>query len=128
MYASLYHVQINVADVRALAFYTRLFDHLGYRVIDDGPDYFGVTDDTMMFVFRLRADTPHACQSGLRHLAFRVGTREAVDLFYRDFLQRIESVGVYSEPREYAEFTRGYYAVRFEDPNGLSLEVAYIPV
>ena len=34
---------------------------------------------------------------------------------------------LYDSPREYPEYRPGYYAVFFEDPDRLKLEVTYVP-
>jgi hypothetical protein len=35
---------------------------------------------------------------------------------------------LYEGPGEYPEYHRGYYAVYFEDPDRIKLEVAYVPL
>jgi glyoxylase I family protein len=61
---------------------------------------------------------------GVHHLCFDVPSREVVDeraLWLRDQGARIES-----GPAEY-DYTPGYYAVFFYDPDGIKLEVLHRP-
>lgn len=69
----------------------------------------------------------HRKRPGLNHLAFRVATREDVDRFHEGFLRRWGTPMLYGSPRGFPEYTPGYYAVFFEDPDRLKLEVAHAP-
>jgi catechol 2,3-dioxygenase-like lactoylglutathione lyase family enzyme len=61
---------------------------------------------------------------GLHHLAFHADSRADVDEFH-DFLREIGAT-VLDPPAEY-DYTPGYYAVFFADPDGLKLEVVFEP-
>ena len=61
---------------------------------------------------------------GLHHLAFHADGRADVDAFHR-FLRGI-GADVLDPPSEY-DYTPGYYAVFFTDPDGLKLEGVYEP-
>jgi hypothetical protein len=50
-----------------------------------------------------------------------------VDVFVADFLRPRDIAPLYDSPREYPEYRPGYYAVFFEDPDRLKLEVAHVP-
>ena len=69
----------------------------------------------------------HRKRTGLNHLAFRVPHREDVDRFANDFLAPRGLAPLYETPREFPEYRPGYYAVFFEDPDRLKLEVVHIP-
>jgi hypothetical protein len=45
----------------------------------------------------------------------------------REYLDARRLPTLYGPPREYPEYRPGYYAVFFEDPDRLELEVAYVP-
>ena len=62
---------------------------------------------------------------GLAEVAFRAGDREQVDALALD----LPSWGgtVLDQPRVYPEYVAGYYAVFFTDPDGIKLELVYIP-
>ena len=61
---------------------------------------------------------------GLHHLAFHAGSRGEVDAVHE--LVRSTGAAVLDPPAEY-DYTPGYYAVFFADPDGLKLEVVFEP-
>ncbi len=129
MKPSLYHIQLNVSKPE---FYKDLFKHLNYKVVGEWEDGFGATDGTVDFwVFRTdskyRRRSFHRKATGLNHLAFLVASRADVKRFARDFLQPRKIRPLYQTPREFPEYRKGYYAVYFEDPDRIKLEVVYLP-
>jgi catechol 2,3-dioxygenase-like lactoylglutathione lyase family enzyme len=60
----------------------------------------------------------------LHHLAFHASNRQQVDSFF-DFLVE-NDITILDPPAEY-DYTPGYYAVFFSDPDGMKLEVVYEP-
>jgi catechol 2,3-dioxygenase-like lactoylglutathione lyase family enzyme len=129
--ATLHHVQLNVAE-GSFAFYRELFGALEYRVIAAGADVLGASDGhTAIWLIATPAAhrTPafHRKRAGLNHLAFRVAAREEVDRFAAEFLAPRAIPILYGGPREYPEYAAGYYAVFFEDPERIKLEVAHVP-
>ena len=69
----------------------------------------------------------HRKRPGLNHVAFRVDRREDVDRFRAEFLAPRGLGTLYDTPREFPEYRPGYYAVFFEDPDRLKVEVVHIP-
>jgi glyoxylase I family protein len=133
MKASVYHVQLNVTDAAvSLPFYRDLLGYLEYRVLLATADLLGMSNGTTDFWIlqtpgeRLDARF-HRKNPGLNHVAFRVGSRDDVDRFHDDFLKRTAAAVLYGGPKDYPEYRPGYYAVFFEDPDRLKLEVAHIP-
>lgn len=61
---------------------------------------------------------------GLHHLAISAESREQVD--ERAAWLRETGAEIESEPREY-EYSEGYYAVFFRDPDGIKLEIVHAP-
>lgn len=61
---------------------------------------------------------------GLHHLCFSAASRDQVD--ERAAWLRESGVPIESGPADY-DYRAGYYAVFFYDPDGLKLEIAYIP-
>ena len=61
---------------------------------------------------------------GLHHLAFVVASRDQVD----ERAEWLRQVGaeIESDPKEY-DYTPGYYAVFFYDPDGIKLELVHAP-
>ena len=133
MRASVYHVQLNVADAKvSVPFYRELLGYFEYRVLMDADDLVGMSNGTVDFwIVQTPAERVaagfHRKDSGLNHVAFRVGGREDVDRFGDEFLKVRGMAALYGGPREYPEYRTGYYAVFFEDPDRLKLEVAYVP-
>ena len=63
-------------------------------------------------------------RAGLHHLCFRARSREDVNTVY-EFVVKLGATIVH--PPEESEWAPGYYSVLFEDPDGLRLEVNYVP-
>ena len=131
MTTSVYHVQLNVS-LPSMAFYKDLLRHLGYTLMAEQDDMFGATNGTTD-LWIMQAEPRYAVRGfhrkavGVNHVAFRVESRAAVDRFVREFLDARALSALYGGAREYPEYRRGYYAVFFEDPDRLKLELAYIP-
>lgn len=66
----------------------------------------------------------HRKRTGLNHIAFNVGTREAVDKFVADYLGPRSIPTLYGGAKEY-DYVPGYYAVYFEDPDRIKVEIAF---
>jgi catechol 2,3-dioxygenase-like lactoylglutathione lyase family enzyme len=131
MKASLYHLQLNVSRA-ALPFYRELLVYLGYTLMAEDEDTFGAANGTTDLWIaatdpRFAPHPFHRKARGLNHIAFRVQTRTEVDRFVAEFLARHSIPTLYNGPRDYPEYRDGYYAVFFEDPDRLKLEVAHIP-
>jgi len=129
MNATFYHTSINVSDIE---FYKRLLDRLGFKIVAEYEHGFGASDGTVsVWVFHVHPDYRqhpfHRKALGLNHLAFRVGSKDAVDTFYNEYLLANKIPILYGGPAEYPEYEPGYYAVYFEDPDRLKLEVVYKP-
>jgi len=61
---------------------------------------------------------------GLHHVCFRVRERDEVDQVH-DFLVSIGAKVVH--PPQDDDYAAGYYSVLFEDPDGIRLEVNFVP-
>src|SRR5262245_54635061 len=133
MKAWLYHVQVNVRDARvSLPFYRSLLDLLEFRVIHEEDDVMGFSDGiTALWLLETPAEHSargfHRKRTGVNHIAFRVSRRDEVDRFTAEFLKPRGIVSLYDTPREFPEYRLGYYAVFFEDPDRLKLEVVHVP-
>ena len=124
------HVYLTVRDfARCLPFYERLLAFFDMRCL--------VKTDTLFYCvgsrtgIGIRAASPeHAhtgfdpYRAGLHHLWFRARHREDVDTIHR-FLQQIGACIVH--PPQEDDWAPGYYSLLFEDPDGLRLEVNYVP-
>jgi catechol 2,3-dioxygenase-like lactoylglutathione lyase family enzyme len=131
--ARVYHVQVNVRDAAAsLPFWKALLGYLEYRVVHEEAGVAGFSNGTTD-LWLMAADAPHRGagfhrkRAGLNHVAFRVDQRGDVDRFRREFLEPRGLATLYGTPREFPEYAPGYYAVFFEDPDRIKLEVVHLP-
>lgn len=69
----------------------------------------------------------HRKQTGLNHVAFAVSSPKKVDQFVKEFLVAHKIQPLYSGAKAYPEYAKGYYAVYFEDPDRIKIEVAFDP-
>ncbi len=133
MKASVYHIQLNVRDAAAsLPFYKDLLGYLDYRLLYEGRGVAGFGDGAAD-IWLIETDRRHAGagfhrkRTGINHLAFRVERRDDVDRFSEEFMRPRGIAALYSTPRDFPEYAEGYYAVFFEDPDRVKLEVAHVP-
>jgi catechol 2,3-dioxygenase-like lactoylglutathione lyase family enzyme len=126
-----HHIDITVADLaRSTAFYARVLPLLGFERIADcseGPLWRGE-----LFEFGLHAARgPNKSRShdryspGLHHLAFGAQQRADVDRVHGAL--KAQGIEILDAPAEYPEYSAGYYAVFFRDPDGMKLEYAFTP-
>ena len=133
MKAFVYHVQLNVRSAAAsFPFYRELLDYLEFRCVHEDPHVLGYSDGRTA-VWLIETDELHAREgfhrkrAGLNHVAFRVPARDDVDRFTREWLLARGRATLYATPRVFPEYRPGYYAVFFEDPDRVKLEVVHIP-
>ena len=133
MKASVYHIQINAGSAKkSLLFYKKLLGYFEYKIIDESKGHIGMSNGSVDFWIietekKHKEKTYHRKASGLNHVAFRVSSKEDVDRFAKEFLRKENVKTLYDSPRDYPEYTKEYYAVFFEDPDRVKLEVAYVP-
>lgn len=120
------HTFITAGDFeRSVAFYRQLLPFLGMREVADSADTYYCVGGRTGFGIR-RPDPEHA---GGRFVQFRVGLhhhreKADVDALYV-FLQSIGARIVH--PPQDEPWAPGYYAVLFEDPDGIRLELNHVP-
>ena len=124
----LHHVEIYVSDLaRTKDFYGWLLGELGYAVVNEWPlgISYGLGQTYFVFVQVEEAflkDGYHRKRVGLNHLAFHVDSRQEVDNFTEQLRARGATV-LYEDRHPYAG-GENYYAVFFEDPDRMKLELA----
>lgn len=124
------HVMLSVPDLaRSALFYKPLLAHFGLTCVVDKPDYlYYVGGRTAV---GLRPASPAHAQTrfdqghpGLHHVCFRARSREDVDSVHA--LVKTLNARVVHPPQEDG-YVPGYYSVLFEDPDGIRLEVNFVP-
>jgi catechol 2,3-dioxygenase-like lactoylglutathione lyase family enzyme len=124
------HIFITVTDFdRARAFYAQLLPFLGLRNVMDIPGtYYCVGGRTGFGVREApahhRAERFDQNRVGLHHVCFRARSRQDVDEAY-EFVGRLGAKIVHG-PEE-AMWAPGYYSILFEDPDGIRLEINFVP-
>lgn len=124
------HVFLTVSDFAACRpFYVRLLGFLGLtQVIDAEQMIYFVGGRTAVGVVpaeeRYHAERFAQLRSGLHHLCFRARTRDDVDEVHRFLVEH--GVKIVHAPED-GPWAPGYYSVLFEDPDGIRLEVNFVP-
>jgi glyoxylase I family protein len=128
------HLDLVVASIeRSLPFYQELLGPLGWR---GEVEQVGEREETIHYLWgpNLRAslglrerqsdgDVPYDRYSvGVHHVAFGARSRRVVDERAAWLKQR--GAEIESGPKEY-DYTPGYYAVFFYDPDGIKLEIVH---
>jgi len=124
------HVMLTVSDFpRARAFYGRLLPFLGLRPLLDGEGmYYCIGGRTAVGI---RGGFPQFARErfvqgrvGLHHVCFRARSREDVDALHGLLVEM--GAGIVHPPEE-GPWAPGYYSVLFEDPDGIRLEMNFVP-
>jgi glyoxylase I family protein len=132
----LHHLDLVVSSLeRSLPLYQELLRPLGYVHSSEiegerGERVVYLDGDGVGASLSLReAQTPAAgpydrYAVGLHHLAFEAESREVVD--ERLAWARAQGLEIENEPQEWP-YLPGYYAGFFHDPDGIKLEIVYVP-
>ena len=124
------HIQLTVRDAACVPFWEKLCHFLDMKtLINAGEIVYCIGGRTGILV---RAD-PDAKdrgafdqrRAGLHHLCFRARSREDVDAVHAFVVDELGAKIVH--PPEDGGFAPGYYSVLFEDPEGIRIEVNFVP-
>jgi len=130
------HLDLVVSDLEgSLEFYNELLRPLGFtrnsEIVGERGErvvYIGGTGGPSVSLRQSQADADPAPYDryavGIHHLAFAAADREGVD--ERAAWLRERGAEIESDPAEY-DYTPGYYAVFFYDPDGIKLEIVHHP-
>ena len=132
------HIDLVVSDLdRSLSFYGGLLEPLGWtrlgEIVGEAGErvvYRSVPGSFTALGLRQKRSDAHGVPFdryavGLHHVCFDVPSREVVD--ERAEWLAAQDAEIESGPREY-DYTPGYYAVFFLDPDGIKLELLHRPV
>ena len=128
-----HHIQLQVSNIQKSAmFYGELLGRLGFaKVFETEGMVEWQKEGTRIIVVqcpkRFLAGGYHRKRVGLNHIAFRAPSRAAVDELYRNYLLPKKIPVLYGGAKEWKDYDPGYYAVYFEDPDRIKLELVYVP-
>ncbi|WP_164669757.1 VOC family protein [Virgibacillus doumboii] len=127
MLKGLHHIELYVSDLkRSVEFWSWLLEDLGYSKYQEWKSGQSWKIDETYIVFvqaeERFLDIPyHRCRVGLNHLAFHARSRKHVD----QVAEELRSYGVnilYPDKHPFAG-GKDYYAVYFEDPDRIKVEL-----
>ena len=127
------HLALTLSDLKSAeqAFYAPLLEFLGYAKVEDAPEmtlWFSQSAGAAVNLFQaadeLKARPHERYAPGFHHFAFWAESRDQVDALHA----RLTEIGatVLDPPAEY-DYTPGYYAVFFADPDGMKFELVHMP-
>jgi catechol 2,3-dioxygenase-like lactoylglutathione lyase family enzyme len=126
---SLHHVELYVSDLnRSVAFWSWFLESLGYELYqswEKGRSW-KLNDTYIVFVqseLRFLDVSYHRCRVGLNHLAFHARSREHVDEVTVEL--RRQRISVLYQDRHPHAGGDGNYAVFFEDPDRIKVELVF---
>ncbi len=132
MKSSVYHLQFNVSEKKkSFPFYKDMLGYLGYKVNFEQGVVLKMSNNTcdiwlVQTPVKYKKNKFHRKNTGLNHIAFKVDSKVDVDKFTKEFLVPRKIKTLYSTPKSFPEYTKNYYAVFFEDPDRIKLEVVYL--
>lgn len=127
MKGTLHHVEIYVSNLeQSREFWGWLLEKLGYTLFQEWPEGFSYLLGETYLVFvqtedRFLEPAYHRCRTGLNHLAFHLDSSKEVD----EYTAGLKAKGIrilYEERHPYAG-GKGYYAVFFEAPDRMKVEL-----
>ena len=124
------HIQITAGRFEvSREFYRKLLPFLGLKqVMDNDYGYYCVGGRTGFLVSRPAPEHEGErfvqTRIGLHHVCFRARTRADIDEAYA-FI-RMLGVPIIRAPQEDG-WAPGYYSILFEDPDGVRLEINFVP-
>lgn len=125
------HIQLTVTDPdRCIPFWEQLCHFLQMKTLIKGEGIVYCIGSRTGILVR-GADDEHRAtafdqnRAGLHHFCFRARSAEDVDAVH-DFAVRELDAKIIHAP-ELGEFAPGYYSVLFEDPDGIRVEVNFVP-
>jgi catechol 2,3-dioxygenase-like lactoylglutathione lyase family enzyme len=124
------HIDLNVSDyAKSLRFYDMILIPLGWKRLVCQPECSTYSDGTMKICMspteeKYLQPSFHRKRTGLNHLAFNASSKEEVDQFYQTVLLKNDVTCLYEKA---PEGDPEYYAVFFEDPDRIKIEVVFAP-
>jgi len=130
-----HHIDLNVTDIAAAKrVYGPVLEFLGYRLTkdDEGGCEWDLVDEGRGASLGLIPCDPALAghvhrryAPGLHHLAWRAASRDDVDALHAILIRH--DIRILDAPAHYPQYSGDYYAVFFEDPDGMKLELVHAP-
>ncbi len=126
------HIQLSVNDPeRCLPFWEKLCHFLEMKTLIKGEGVVYCIGSRTGILVRAapvekRGSAFDQNRAGLHHFCFRARSRKDVDAIHR-FVAGELKARIVHPPEEGAHFAPGYYSVLFEDPDGIRVEVNFVP-
>ena len=126
------HIQLTVNDPdRCVPFWEKLCHFLEMKTLIKGDDIVYCIGSRTGIVVRGAPEEKRGSafdqeRAGLHHLCFRARNREDVDTIHQFVAGELDARIVHP-PEDGSQFAPGYYSVLFEDPDGIRVEVNYVP-
>ncbi len=126
------HIQLTVNDPdRCVPFWEKLCHFLEMRTLIKGDGIvYCIGSRTGIMVRgapeKTRGGAFDQERAGIHHLCFRARSREDVDTIHQFVAGELDAQIVHP-PEDGRQFAPGYYSILFEDPDGIRVEVNYVP-
>jgi glyoxylase I family protein len=127
------HLALTVSNLveSEARFYAPVLGFLGYEKVEDIPNgmtlWFNPAVGLALNLWQSEPGShPHRrAAPGYHHCAFGLDSRAEVDELFG--LLQGRGIRVLDAPAEYPQYAPGYYAVYFEDDDGLKFEAVHMP-
>ena len=125
------HIALNVSDLKkSKLFYDKILTNMGLSLIHSSKkSIYNVGGKTGILIQQANVDIIKNIKFsqnnlGLHHFCFRMRSKEDIEQFY--FLLKKIKANIIRGPIN-GNWVKGYYYIVFEDPDGIRLEVNYVP-
>ena len=125
------HIQMTVNDPTSLVFWERLCNFLEMKTLIRGDEVRYCVGSRTGILVRLapaekRDQAFDQDRCGLHHFCFRARSRKDVDAIF-GFVNSELKAHIVHPPQAGDHFPPGYYSILFEDPDGIRVEVNFVP-
>ena len=124
------HIALSVKNLKkSKPFYKELLPFLGLKLVHEGNEScYHVGSRTGILIQQIKKEEKSSSFSqnniGLHHLCFRARSKEDINKLAKKLL--LMKAHIVRGPLDGA-WAPGYYYILFEDPDGIRLEVNYVP-
>ena len=127
------HIQMTVNNITGCqAFWEKLCHFLEMKtLIKNETTLYCIGSRTGILVREAPGEKQHVAfdqdTSGLHHFCFRARSNEDVDAIHHFIVTELPDTKIIHGPEDGSQFAPGYYSILFEDPDGIRVEVNYVP-